>query len=138
MLLNSRMRVLIAMLTVILLGVVFWFGKGEALFDAKIQPWASFYVPPSAVPLNVQITVLDQTVTLCNQTQEDWSDILVQMNGGFLAKVDRLSPAACQHLRVADFASPSWKRLPPPNNMRPHSVEVIAGTNRRGYARRLF
>src|SRR5207237_1901854 len=123
-LLNSRIRVLIALLTVVLVAVIFWLGKGKALFDARTKPWASFQVPPNAVELNAEIRVADQTVTLCNRSQTDWSSVLVQMNSGFLAKVDRIPPAGCQELRVADFASPTWKRLPPPNDMRPHNIEV--------------
>src|SRR5689334_2001413 len=94
--LTSRMRLLIVILAIILIAVVFWFAKGEELFEAQTKPWATFQVPTNAAPLEARITVINQDVTLCNQSQAQWSTILVQLNGWFLVKLESLGPGACK------------------------------------------
>lgn len=137
-LINSRTRLLIAMLTVVLITVVLWFAKGEELFNAQMKPWATFAVPAHPGSLEAQITVVNQDVTLCNRSQTQWTDILIQLNGGFLAKLESLAPGDCRQLNVRDFASPTWKRLPPARNATPHTIEVIASSTETGYVRKDF
>lgn len=136
--LTSRMRLLIAMLAIILLAVLFWFAKGEELFDAQMKPWATFRIPANATRLEAQITVVNQNVTLCNRSQARWDNILVQLNGWFLVKVESLTPGACREFNVRNFASPTWKRLPPASNAIPHTIGVLASTTQTGYSRTVF
>ena len=137
-LINSRLRLLIVMLSIVLVAVVVWIAWGKSAFDRSTGPWATFNVPPGAEPLKAEIVVRGSAVRICNRDSTEWDDILVRIDGGYLAKIEKLQPTQCSEIPLADFAYSSWKRMPPPKGMVPKTIEAVVTMRRRAYGRKVF
>jgi hypothetical protein len=119
--------------------LVWWFLGGRAvvkrMVDKMAEPWADFHVPSNAVPLEgLQVSLSGRTLTLCNKSKEGWSKILVQIDEGYLAAQDKLRPGECKEIPIENFATASWKRMPPSSELKVTNVEVLATVVRTGYA----
>jgi hypothetical protein len=105
----------------------------------RAQPWAVFRVPVNPTVLNgLDVKLADDTVTLCNRNKGDWDDVLVQIDQGYLASLDRLRAGECKAVRVQDFATESWKRMPPPRDLYVCRVALITHVPENGYVEKLL
>jgi hypothetical protein len=123
---RTRLRLLAVILCFLAAAVIAALTLGGKIGDRMFQPWTAFRIPPGAAPLNAEITIDGRTITLCNRTPQKWRDISVQIEGAYVLKLSRLGPSECRDIHTQQFAYPSWKRLPPPNNLIVHKVEVLA------------
>jgi hypothetical protein len=111
----------------------------DQLVKDRTQPWAVFRVPLNPTVLNgVDVKLADDTVTLCNRTNSDWDDILVQIDQGYLASLDRLRAGECKAIRVQDFATESWKRMPPPRDLYVSRLALVTHVPANGYVEKLL
>ena len=111
----------------------------DQLVNDLAQPWAVFRVPVNPTVLNgLDVKLADDTVSLCNGTDSDWDDILVQIDQGYLASLERLHAGECKAIRVQDFATESWKRMPFPRDLYVSRVAIITRIPQAGYAEKLL
>lgn len=113
-------------------------GRSKVLDLISTRDWVSFEVPADAVPLNADFEVTSEGVTVCNRGPESWKDILVQINGLYVAELDFLKNGDCKQIAFSRFEMKSWKRIPGYPNMRVSRIEVLASASRRGYSSRRF
>jgi len=116
-----------------------WFlgGKSvvERLGNRMTEPWADFEVPDNAVHLEgLQVTSAARILTVCNKGKEDWNNVLIQIDKGYVAALDKLRIGECKQIPIETFATASWKRLPAPPGLEVTKVEVLATVARKGYA----
>lgn len=105
----------------------------------RAQPWAVFQIPVHPTVLDgLEVKLANDTVTFCNRTNSDWDDILAQIDQGYLARLDRLRAGECRAIRVQDFATESWKRMPPPRDLYVSRVAIITHIPQAGYAEKLL
>ena len=131
--------ILVAVSVLILLLFAVWYTGGNRIAEQFVQrhtqPWAVFQEPKNALPLTgLQARLAGGIVTLCNGSDDEWTHILVQIDQDYLAAVDRLSVGECKHIPVSEFATESWKRMPPPADLKVTRAAVLATVLRRGYA----
>jgi hypothetical protein len=131
-------RLFIILLSIMAVSTILWFNVGVRFADIFFEPWATFRVPKDAGVLATDIAVSGRDIQICNRSSQQWKGTLIQLNGSFLAELGRLQSSECRHLNVKDFAYPSWKKLPPPNDLVPRKVEVLASSEGMGYASRSF
>jgi hypothetical protein len=111
----------------------------DQLVKDRTQPWAVFRVPVNPTVLNgFDVKLADDTVSLCNHTKSDWDDIFVQIDQGYLASLDRLPAGECRAIRVQDFATESWKRMPPPRDLYVSRVAITTHIPQAGYVEKLL
>lgn len=103
--------------------------------NARSQPWAVFHVPASPTILTgLEANVVNDSVTICNRSDNDWNNVLVQIDQGYLARLERLRAEECNQISVHDFATESWKRMPPPRDLQVTRVAVLTQVPQNGYA----
>jgi len=130
---NTRLRLAILLLAVVAVGLALWFTVGLRVADRFFEPWVVFRVPAHASDLKAQISVQGRTVRICNAGSQPWRDILVRIQGSYVFKMESLKPTECRDTAVDQFAYPSWKKLPPPNNLIPNRVEILVSGEIAGY-----
>ena len=135
------LRVLSAVVAVSLVFLIAWFGGGKSIVEKAVhdraQPWAVFQVPESAVLLTgLDATLTGNVVTVCNHSNDEWSKVLVQIDEDYLASLNHLQIGSCKHLKVEDFTTESWKRMPPPRDLHVTRVAVLATVNEKRYGRK--
>ncbi len=118
-----------------------WYVGGKDIVENFVQnhtqPWAVFQVPENPTPLvGLDATIAGNTVTVCNRSNADWNRVLVQVDQGYLAALDRLRTGECRRIPVRDFVTESWKRMPPPRDFQVTRVAVLANVLQRGYAKK--
>ena len=116
-----------------------WFLGGKSVIQRYVEkmaePWAEFQVPYNSVRLDgLQVTSGARILTICNKSQEDWRRILIQIDQGYVAALDKLGAGECKEVPIEKFAMTTWKRLPPPPALNVTKVEVLATVQRKGYA----
>ena len=127
---------------VLSVALIAWFVGGKSIVEKAVhnraQPWAVFHVPESAVPLTgLEATLTGDVVTVCNHSNDEWSNVLVQIDEDYLASLDHLQVGSCKQLKVLeDFTTESWKRMPPPRDLHVTRVAVLATVNEKRYARK--
>lgn len=98
----------------------------ESFANAHSQPWAVFQIPANPTILTgLEAKLAADSVTVCNRSNSDWNSVLVQIDQGYLASLDRLRVAECKQISVHDFATESWKRMPPPRDLQVTRVPVL-------------
>jgi hypothetical protein len=128
------------LLVVLLLVLIFRSLGGKSVVEKFIrertQPWAVFQVPEGAAPLTgLDATLANDVLTVCNRGNETWSKVLLQIDGGYLAAIDRLPVGDCRQLKVSeDFRTESWKRMTPPRDLYVTRVAVLADVDKTRYA----
>ncbi|HST10230.1 MAG TPA: hypothetical protein VLL05_07625 [Terriglobales bacterium] len=125
---------------VLLLVAIFYGGRHyfENLVHDRTQPWAVFKVPTDPTLLvGVDAKLAMDAVTLCNRANSDWNDILIQIDQGYLARLNYLRGGECKSIPVHDFATESWKRMPPPRDLYVTRVAVLTQVPENGYAEML-
>jgi hypothetical protein len=111
----------------------------DQLVKDRAQPWAVFRVPVNPTVLNgLDAKLAENVVTLCNRTASDWDGILVQIDQGYLASLDQLRGGECEAIRVQDFATESWKRMPPSRDLYVSRVAVVTQVPQNGYVEKLL
>jgi hypothetical protein len=109
----------------------------ESFVRERTKPWAVFRVPQNPTPLAGLETALEaNAVVICNRGEGDWSDVLIQIDQGYLAALDRLRKGECKQIPVHNFTTESWKRMPPPRDLQVTRVAVLANFVQKGYAAR--
>lgn len=124
---------------VCLLFVLWWWGLGgkrtiQGVVEHYSQPWAVFRVPDNPQPLlGLEATATADGILLCNKGDADWSAVLVQIDDGYLAAVDTLRIGECRGIALREFATESWKRMPPSPATRITHISVLATIQKRAY-----
>lgn len=113
-------------------------GRSRVLGLISTRDWVSFEVPANALPLNSDFQVTSEGITVCNRGPESWKDILVQINGLYVAQLDFLKNGDCQQIAFGRFEMKTWKRNPGYRDMRVSRIEVLASDSRLGYSSRSF
>ena len=127
---------------VVSLVFILWFLGGRSVVEKFVsersQPWAVFQVPETATPLTgLDAKLSGNVVTICNHGNDKWSRVLVQIDEGYLAAIDRLRVGDCKELKVfEDFTTESWKRMPPPRDLYVTRVSVLANVDEKRYAQK--
>ena len=134
----SRIVGAVALGALILVIAVLLAGRSKVLGLISTRDWVSFEIPANAVPLNADFEVTSDGITVCNRGQESWKDILVQINGLYVAEVGLLKNGDCKQIAFSGFEMKTWKRIPGYPNMRVSRIEVLASASRRGYSSRSF
>jgi hypothetical protein len=134
-------RSLAGVLILTFLLVVSWHAGGKHVFEEYVsdqtRPWAVFQVPANPMPLTgLDAKLAANIVTVCNRSNGEWNSVLVQIDQGYLASLDRLQPGECKQLPVRDFTTESWKRMPPPSDLQVTRVAVLATIAQKGYAQK--
>jgi hypothetical protein len=141
---RNRLVRLLAILVIVpafFLASWFLFGKSavEKFVRSRSKPWAVFQVPASPTPLTgLEAKLAANVVTVCNRSGGDWKSVLVQIDQNYLAALDHLQAGECKQLQVRDFATESWKRMPPPADLQVTRVAVLATVAQKGYAQKSF
>ena len=131
--------VVIAVVSVVLIA---WFLGGNTIVEKAIhnrtQPWAVFQVPETAVQLTgLEASLTGNVVSICNRSNDELSNVLVQIDKDYLAELDNLQIGSCKQLNVfEDFTTESWKRMPPPRDLHVTRVAVLATANGKRYVRK--
>ena len=134
----ARISSAVALGALALVIAVFLIGRSRIINLISTQDWVSFKVPADAVPLNADIEATPEGVTICNRGPEPWKDILVQINGLYVAEVRLLNSGDCKQIAFSRFEMKSWKRIPGYRGLRVSHIEVLASVSRRGYSSRSF
>jgi hypothetical protein len=134
----SRIAGAVALGALVLVVAVLLAGRSRVLGLISTRDWVSFEVPANAVPLNADFEVTSEGVTVCNRGPEPWKDILVQINGLYVAELDFLKSGDCKQIAFSRFEMKSWKRNPGYPKMHVSRIEVLASDLRRGYSSRSF
>lgn len=128
--------IVITAVTVVIALMVFMAVGGQSWIHTMIstEDWAEFKIPTDVLPLpNAEFKVSSESVTICNRSTERWSNLLAQIDGGYLAEVESLSVGECKEIPIEKFARPSWKRLPAYRGLKITKVELLASVLRRAY-----
>ena len=133
------LRILAAIFVTTCLLFILWLAGGKKIVENIVhdrsQPWATFRVPDDAIPLEGLHARLEAgVVTICNSGWREWSHVLVQIDRGYLAALDHLKNGECKQIPIHDFATESWKRMPPPHDLTVTRVAVLAAVARNSYA----
>jgi hypothetical protein len=134
----SRIAGAVVLGALVLVVGVLLVGRSRVLNLVSTRDWVTFEVPPNAAPLDAEFEVKSEGVTVCNRGPESWKDILVQINGLYVAQLDLLGNGDCKQIPFSQFEMKSWKRNPGYPNMRVSRIEVLASTSQRGYSSRSF
>lgn len=118
-----------------------WYAGGnrfaERIIQKHTQPWAVFQKPDNSVPLmGLDVKLGGGLVTVCNRGDAEWTRILVQIDQGYLAALDRLQSGECRKFQVREFTTESWKRMPPPSDLQVTRVAVLATIGQRAFAQK--
>ena len=107
----------------------------EPLVRERTKPWAVFRVPQNPTPrAGLETALATDAVVVCNKGADDWSDVLIQIDQGYLAALDRLRKGECKQIPVHDFTTESWKRMPPPRDLQVTRVAVLTSVVQKAYA----
>jgi len=123
----------------LLLASWFVFGRSalEEFVRNRSKPWAVFQVPENPEPLTgLEAKLAANVVTVCNRSDNEWSNVLVQIDQGYLAGFDHLQAGECKQIAIRDFTTESWKRMPPPSGLWVTRVAVLATVARKGYGQK--
>lgn len=136
---NSALRILVIVFFATCLLFILWLAGGrkmvENIVDELTQPWAVFQVPGNAIPIEGMHASLESgVITICNVSRDDWNHVLIRIDQGYLAALDHLKNGECKRIPVSNFATESWKRMPPPRDLIVSRVAVMATVPRVGYA----
>lgn len=134
----SRIAGAVVVGALVLVIAVLLVGRSKVLGLISTRDWVTFEVPANAVPLKADLEVTSEGVAVCNRGPESWKDILVQINGLYVAQLDSLKNGDCKQIAFGRFEMKSWKRDPGYPNMRVSRIEVLASDSRRGYSSRSF
>jgi len=137
---NSFVRIFAAVIVVLIVLGAAWLLGGRTLLESAVQkysqPWANFDIPRESVPITgLQVTRMDDAITVCNRSSDEWKDVLLKTNEDYLSHLDKLRQGECRQIPVKNFTTASWKRMPPPREFRISSIEVLATVAKRGYGR---
>lgn len=135
---SSRIAGAVVVGALVLVIAVLLVGRSRVLGLISTRDWVTFEVPANAVPLKTDFEVTSEGVTVCNREPESWKDVLVQINGLYVAQLDSLKNADCKQIAFGRFEMKSWKRDPGYPNMHVSRIEVLASDSRRGYSSRSF
>jgi hypothetical protein len=106
----------------------------ENLVREHTQPWAVFRLPGNPVPLQgLDASLETGAITICNRSGENWSGILIQIDQGYLAALKQLKAGECKQIPIQEFATESWKRMPPPRDLHVTRVAILAEEPHNGY-----
>ena len=109
----------------------------ERFVRDRTKPWAVFQMPETPITLaGLEAKLAANVVTICNHDNREWSNVFVQIDQGYLATLDHLRVGECKQLAVQDFATESWKRLPPPRDLQVTRVAVLATVHEKRYAQK--
>jgi len=138
---NPIVRLLLVIVALVCSFFLVWVFGGKRLAASFIhentQPWAVFRIPQTPVPLpGLEASLEADVVTICDKGTENWSDVLVQIDQGYLAALNQLKPGECKQIPVHDFATESWKRMPPPKDLQVTRVAVLATNPANGYSQK--
>jgi len=130
---NRLVRLCAILVIVPVLFLAWWFVFGKSVAEkfvrSRSKPWAVFQVPTNPTPLNgLEAKLAANIVTVCNRSDGEWNSVLVQIDQGYLAALDRLRSGECKQLPVRDFTTESWKRMPPPSDLQ---VTRVRGSGHR-------
>jgi hypothetical protein len=135
----SRSFAIVLSVCGLLLLVLVLAGKSvvENFVRERTKPWAVFRVPQNPTPLaGLETAVARNGVVVCNRSDADWIDVLIQIDQGYLAALDRLRKGECKQIPVHNFTTESWKRMPPPRDLKVTRVAIVANFVQQGYAAR--
>lgn len=141
---QSFRRIVIALLIGVSLLAIAWHSGGRKLAERALvsltKDWVSFEVPANATQLDsLALSRPPGGVTVCNQSSDLLSDLLLRVNGIYVAKLDRLTSHECRTLPLQEFASFTWKKIPATAETRVLKIEAIATVSgRRGYLQKQF
>lgn len=134
-----RLFGILVVVSAIFLASWFVFGRSavEKFIQSRSKPWAVFQVPANPTPLTgLEAKLTANIITVCNRSDGEWNRVLVQIDQGYLAAFDHLRAGECKQLPVRDFATESWKRMPPPSDLQVTRVAVLATVAQKGYGQK--
>ncbi len=134
--------------------LVLWLLVGRERIDRFIsehltKPWAVFEVPSRPLPLEAEVLVGKNGLTLCNRGSARWSDVLVRISDRvsmgdaeplgpftYLSRVKTVEPSGCVEVPWGSFFSPGWKKIPAPRKVNISQVEILASVSGKAYIKR--
>jgi hypothetical protein len=135
---GSRIAAAVVLGALALVIVVLLIGRSKVVGLISTEDWVSFKVPADVTPLEADFRETADGVTVCNLGAEPWNEILIQINGLYVAELDSLKNGDCKQMAFSRFEMKSWKRLRGYPGMRVSRIEMLASASQRGYSSRSF
>ena len=138
---TTRTWVLLAALifSIVVAAVAYFDTHFDQIADRVVPAtdWVRFTPPATARPLVASSRKVDHGVLICNNDNQGWEGLTVQISGiynaHYVALRKRLKSGDCGKFDYSQFAEPSWKRMQMPPNEIASKVEVLTASPANGY-----